>query len=154
VACLDPAAEVAAARLAAELPDAECYGPEDVPAMFDELRPGSHPHYVAVYAPDSVPGARDGMRTLLMTGPELRVHVLGWWRSVAGLLDDLGGPQARTDPIGAWVALDVPGADLEPLTEPGGPAWSPRRRRALFFDRSVHRTPEVLIPYEVNSDHT
>ena len=46
-------------------------------------------------------------------------------------------------------------ADLAPLhPQPGGPAWYPRRRRGLFFDRSVHRTPEVIIPYEVNSDHT
>ena len=27
-------------------------------------------------------------------------------------------------------------------------------KRALYFDRSVHRCPEVIIPYEVNSDHT
>jgi hypothetical protein len=53
------------------------------------------------------------------------------------------------------VALDVQGADLAPLyPQPGGPAWYPRHRRALFFDRSVHRTAEVIIPYEVNSDHT
>ena len=56
--------------------------------------------------------------------------------------------------IGAWVALDVQGPELSPLSpQPGGPAWYPRPRRALFFDRSVHRHPEVIIPYEVNSDH-
>ena len=83
------------------------------------------------------------------------MHVLGWWRSVAALRDDLGGPQARTDPIGAWVALDVPGAELGPFSpEPDGQSWRPRHRRALHYDRSVHRTPETIIPYEVNSDHT
>jgi hypothetical protein len=74
---------------------------------------------------------------------------------VARLRDDLGGVAARFDTIGAWVALDVQGAELSPLSpRPGGPLWYPRVRRALFFDRSVHRTPEVIIPYEVNSDHT
>jgi hypothetical protein len=92
---------------------------------------------------------------MLNDGPSERTHVLGWWRSVARLRDDLGGPGARLDAIGAWVALDVHGADLGPLCPtPGGPAWYPRRRRALYFDRSVHRVPEVIIPYEVNSDHT
>ena len=82
------------------------------------------------------------LRHLLADGPEQRTHVLGWWRSVARLRDSLGGPGARLDPIGAWVALDVQGADLAPLyPQPGGPAWYPRTRRALFFDRSVHRTP-------------
>jgi S-DNA-T family DNA segregation ATPase FtsK/SpoIIIE len=81
--------------------------------------------------------------------------VLGWWRSVARLRDDLGDPLASLDPIGAWVALDVSGVELSPLCpQPGGPVWHPRVRRALFFDRSVHRCPEVIIPYEVNSAHT
>jgi hypothetical protein len=87
---------------------------------------------------------------VLARGPEHGVHLLGWWRSVARLRDDLGGLGARFDTIGAWVALDVHGAELSPLyPAPGGPCWYPRPRRALFFDRAVHRTPEVLIPYEV-----
>jgi hypothetical protein len=74
---------------------------------------------------------------------------------VARLRANLGGPAARLDAIGAWVSLDVQGADLGPLCpQPCGPTWQPRTRRALFFDRSVHRVPEVIIPYEVNSDHT
>ena len=92
---------------------------------------------------------------MLARGPEQRLHLLGWWRSVARLRDDLGGIGARFDTIGAWVALDVHGPDLSPLSpQPGGPSWYPRTRRALYFDRSVHRRPEVIIPYEVNSDHT
>jgi hypothetical protein len=111
------------------------------------------PHYILGYALDA--GADPLLRGLLTDGPEQRTHVLGWWRSVARLRDSLGGAAARLDPVGAWVALDIQGADLAPLyPQPGGPAWYPRTRRALFFDRSVHRTPEVIIPYEVNSDHT
>jgi hypothetical protein len=81
--------------------------------------------------------------------------VLGWWRSVPRLHDDPDGADAGLDTIGAWVALDVPGSALSPLCpQSGGLVWHPRTRRALFFDRSVHRHPEVIIPYEVNSDHT
>jgi hypothetical protein len=152
VVCSDPEAEPAAARLAAELPLADWYGPGEA---WDPLDPDDIPRYLIGYGFDAVPAGREGLRELLDTGPEQRIHVLGWWRSVAGLRDDLGGARARTDAIGAWVALDVQGAELSPLSpQPGGPAWCPRPRRALFFDRSVHRTPEVIIPYEVNSDHT
>jgi hypothetical protein len=156
VACMDPDARSAAALLVAELPRADWYGPGDVLDLFDVVNPDGVPHYVLGYAFDAAPPAcRARLRTLLTSGPEHRVHVLGWWRSVDGLRDDLGGAGARTDAIGAWVALDVDGPDLGPLSpQPGGPVWQPRARRALFFDRSVHRIPEVIIPYEVNSDHT
>jgi hypothetical protein len=153
VVCLAPEAERAAARLVAELPAADWYDASDV--HFDVM-PSDVPRYVLGYALDAAgPGHRAGLRALLADGPERRSHVLGWWRSVARLRDDLGGVGARFDTIGAWVALDVQGADLTPLyPQPGGPVWYPRTRRALFFDRSVHRTPEVIITYEVNSDHT
>ncbi len=146
VVCFDPDAERAAARLIAELPSADWC--DSLPAAVLDV-----PHYVLGYALDARADPR--LRELLTDGPERRTHVLGWWRSVARLRDGLGGPAARLDPIGAWVALDVQGADLAPLhPQPGGPTWYPRARRALFFDRSVHRNPEVIIPYEVNSDHT
>lgn len=152
VVCPDPGAEPAAAWLAAELPSADFYGPGDT---WDPLGPDEIPRYVLGYGLDALPSGRAQLRKLLETGPEQRIHVLGWWRSVARLRADLGGARARTDAIGAWVALDVPGAELSALCpQPEGPAWQPRKRRALFFDRSVHRTPEVIIPYEVNRDHT
>jgi len=148
IVCLDPDAARPAARLMAELPSADWC--DALPP--DTAVPGI-PHYIVGYALDA--GTDPLLRRLLTDGPEQRTHVLGWWRSVARLRDSLGGPAARLDPVGAWVALDVQGADLAPLyPQPGGPAWYPRTRRALFFDRSVHRTPEVIIPYEVNSDHT
>jgi hypothetical protein len=149
IVCLDPGAAPAAARLVAELPEADWYDHSDLAELFD-LEPDGIPHYVIGYALDA--GAeKTRLRELMNDGPAERTHVLGWWRSVARLGDDLGG----FDPIGAWVALDVHGPELSPLSpQAGGPVWYPRRRRALFFDRSVHRTPEVIIPYEVNSDHT
>jgi S-DNA-T family DNA segregation ATPase FtsK/SpoIIIE len=155
VVCLDPGAERAAARLVAELPEADWYDAGDLGELF-EVPPDGIPHYVLGYALDAAgAGHRERLRALLADGPEQRTHVLGWWRSVARLRDDLGGLGARFDTIGAWVALDVQGTELSPLApQPGGPVWYPRARRALFFDRSVHRTPEVIIPYEVNSDHT
>jgi hypothetical protein len=117
--------------------------------------PDGVPHYILGYALDAIGAHKDRLRALLADGPSQRTHVLGWWRSVARLRDDLGGVGARLDSMGAWVALDVQGADLGPLCpQPGGPLWYPRPRRALFFDRSVHRVPEVIVPYEVNSDHT
>jgi hypothetical protein len=147
VVCLDADAGRSAARLVAELPSADWYDDlAEVPLL-------DRPHYVLGYALDAF-GDPTALRRLLTEGPERRTHVLGWWRSVARMRDSLGGPGARLDAIGAWVALDVQGADLTPLhPQPGGPVWYPRRRRGLFFDRSVHRTPEVIIPYEVNSDH-
>jgi hypothetical protein len=98
-------------------------------------------------------GGRSGhenLRTVLARGPERRIHVLGWWRAVSRLRDDLGGVGARFDAIGSRVALDLHGGELAPLSpQPGGPTWYPRPHRALFFDRAVHRIPEVIIPYEV-----
>ncbi|GAA4956224.1 FtsK/SpoIIIE domain-containing protein [Actinoplanes utahensis] len=150
IICLEPSAERAAARLVAELPAADWYDASDV---HFEPPASTIPHYLIGYGLDAAgPRHRPALRALLTDGPERRVHVLGWWRSVSRLRDDLAGV---LDPIGAWVALDVHGSELSPLyPQPGGPLWRPRPRRALFFDRSVHRTPEVIIPYEVNSDHT
>ncbi|RZU49918.1 FtsK/SpoIIIE family protein [Krasilnikovia cinnamomea] len=153
VACLHPAAERAATRLAGELPQADWYDHDTVAGLFDNLVAADIPHYVLGYGFGAAPAYRDRLRALLADGPERRVHVLAWWRSVARLRETLGG--AGLDRVGAWVALDVPGPELSPLfPHTGGPAWSPRPRRALFFDRSVHRFPEVIIPYEVHSDPT
>jgi DNA segregation ATPase FtsK/SpoIIIE, S-DNA-T family len=153
VVCLSPDASPAAARLVAELPEADWYDESDLAEMF-AVEPDGIPHYVLGYALDAAPH-KEKLRVLLNDGPSERTHVLGWWRSVPRLREDLGGIGARLDAIGAWVALDIQGVDLGPLCpQPGGPVWYPRPRRALFFDRSVHRVPEVIIPYEVNSDHT
>jgi hypothetical protein len=166
LACLDPDADPAARELYADLPDAAWYDEETIDELMAETaagldRPGTPvtPHYLLLYAVDAAAGrlaARAGGRTgleqlrrILHDGPERRTHVLAWWRGVARMRADLGGPAARTDQIGAWVALDVQGAELGSSLYPGtgGPDWYPRPWRGLFFDRAVHRTGQVIIPY-------
>jgi hypothetical protein len=158
IVCLDQDARNAAATLCAELPDCGWYEPdntdwllEDAAAEASASWPADRPHFLLIYAADALPGGKDGadqLRTILRQGPERRLHVLGWWRSAGLLRDALGGTGVRTDPIGAWVALDVHGSELGPFYPgAGAPAWYPRPRRALHFDRSVHRGAEVIIPY-------
>ena len=162
VVCLDVAAEPAARALSAALPGASFYDLEKLSALLtDVVSELDGPHYLIGYAWDAAaphlavkpatgPTGAEQLRTILHRGPEHGVHTLGWWRTVSRLRDDLGGIGARLDAIGAWVALDVHGGELTSLCpQPGGPAWYPRAHRALFFDRSVHRAPEVMIPYEV-----
>ncbi|CAM3141859.1 FtsK/SpoIIIE domain-containing protein [Stackebrandtia soli] len=156
VCCLDPDAVSSAYRLNSELArmDAEVDWRDSLTDVVDGWQdvPDDRLHLVLLYAPDAASASlgtagRDRLRTMLMSGPERRVHTVGWWRSVPRLRDDLGGFAARFDAIDAWLALDVQGTDLAPIS-PGAPlAWYPRARRALYFDRATHRTPEVVIPY-------
>ena len=90
--------------------------------------------------------ARTAVKRLVESGPDGRMHVLGWWRTVDRLRADVGGP-VRT--IDAWVALDVRDAELSPL--PGGQlqSWTPRPRRALFHDQRAGATPQPIIPFKV-----
>lgn len=161
IACLDPDARTAAGELAAALPYAsEVVGVDGLVALLEmsTVELGQRPHFLVMYAVDaaaSVLAAKrtggsgyEHLRRILHNGPEQHTHVLGWWRSVARLREDLGGIGARMDSIGAWVALDVHGGDLAPLyPQPGGPVWYPRPWRALLFDRSEQRGAEVVIPY-------
>ncbi|PWR13267.1 cell division protein FtsK [Micromonospora acroterricola] len=164
IACLDPDADPMARALYDDLADdAAWYDEETVGELMSETAdgltgPGS-PHYLLLFAVDAAAGAlaaRAGRRTglehlrrILHDGPERRTHVLAWWRGVARMRADLGGPAARTDQIGAWVALDAHGGELGSSLYPGtgGPDWYPRPWRGLFFDRAVHRTGQVIIPY-------
>lgn len=97
-----------------------------------------------------LPGASksglDHLRTVLKLGPLRGVHTVGWWRGTARLKDTLGF--TGTDDIGAWAALDVQGSELAPFAAGQLVTWSPRPGRALFFDRSTHVTPEVMIPFD------
>lgn len=156
--CLDPDAAPAAYRLAGAL-DADGTAVDWKDSLKDVVEHWQQTRHdrlqlVLLYAADAV-GARLGaagreqLREMLLSGPERRVHTVGWWRSVPRLREDLGGFAARFDAVDAWIALDVQGPELAPLSpQPGGPAWFPRARRGLYFDRAVHRRPEVLIPFE------
>jgi S-DNA-T family DNA segregation ATPase FtsK/SpoIIIE len=165
VACLDADAEPAAKALAVELPGCAWHDEDSLIPMLAQLArlDTDRPRYVFAFAVDAAasllsaktapgePTGHDLLRAVLNRGPERRTHLLGWWRSVPRLRDDLGGIGARLDAIGAWIALDVHGQELSPLSpQPGGPAWYPRPLRGLFFDRATHRVPEILIPYEVS----
>lgn len=158
ILCLDPDARAAAATLCAQLPDCGWYEADNADWLLEDAAaeaaaswPADRHHFLLIYAADALPGGKgagDQLRTILRQGPERRIHVLGWWRGAGLLRDALGGHAARTDPIGAWVALDVHGSELAPYYPgAGAPAWYPRPWRALHFDRSVHRGAEVIIPY-------
>jgi hypothetical protein len=108
------------------------------------------PVYVILYAGDAGEAVlkrpqQDDLRKVLRFGPEVGVHVVGWWRSTARLRSLLT-MSASPDDIGAWLALDVQGSELGSLAPPGLlPVWSPRPGRALLFDRARHSRPEVVI---------
>ncbi|GHF60062.1 DNA polymerase III delta prime subunit [Amycolatopsis bartoniae] len=120
--------------------------------------PTGHPRILLLYGVDAAlpvleakkPGelksGLDHFRTVLKQGPTRDVHTLGWWRSTARLKDTLGF--GSTDDIGAWAALDVQGSELSQFAAGQVVHWSPRPGRALFFDRSTHVSPEVMIPFD------
>jgi hypothetical protein len=155
VACLDADAGAAVEALRTDLPpETGWYDASDVEWLLEDAAAASadtvadRPHFLYLYAVDAAPGDGELLRRILRQGPERRIHVLGWWRGAAMLRETLGGQASRTDPIGAWVALDVHGSELAPyFPGPGAPIWYPRPWRALHFDRSVHRAAEVIIPY-------
>ncbi|WP_026424890.1 FtsK/SpoIIIE domain-containing protein [Actinokineospora inagensis] len=91
----------------------------------------------------------DKLRALLKNGPAGNVHTFGWWRGVGRLKDTLGF--GGGEDVGAWVALDVQGHELNQLAAGQAVDWSPRPHRAVFFDRSTHSRPEVLIPFDVTT---
>jgi DNA segregation ATPase FtsK/SpoIIIE, S-DNA-T family len=108
-----------------------------------------HPVALVLYAADAADTALDragteALRKIMHFGPETGVHVLGWWRSPARLkaLLMMG---ASPDDLGAWVALDVQGSEVQPLVPGMFVTWSPRPGRGLLFDRAQHTQPEVVI---------
>ena len=107
------------------------------------------PVLVVLYGADATDTVLDragteALRKLLRLGPEAGVHVLGWWRSIQRLRALLA-MGASVDDLGAWVALDVHGAELGPLVPGMVVSWAPRPGRGLFFDRAQHAAPEVII---------
>ena len=97
-------------------------------------------------APGQLKSGLDHLRSVLKQGPGHGIHTIGWWRSIARLKDTLGF--AGTDDIGTWAALDVQGNELSMFAAGQVVHWSPRPGRALFFDRTTHGAPEVIIPFQ------
>ncbi|GAB3810875.1 FtsK/SpoIIIE domain-containing protein [Micromonospora zhanjiangensis] len=87
----------------------------------------------------------DDLRTLLRQGPGYGVHLLGWWRGLRRLSDDLGGTQNRDD-VACLIALNVPGGELGLHLGVHDLAYTPRANRALLVDRHDHRT-RLIVPY-------
>lgn len=119
------------------------------------------PHYVLFYAvdaahrwleqkePPAMTSGLDRLRNLLRNGPGNHVHTIGWWRGIGRLKETIGFSSA--DDIGAWVALDVQGADLTAISAGQYIDWSPRPHRAIFFDKSTHSSPDVIIPFDTST---
>ncbi|GIH10128.1 cell division protein FtsK [Rhizocola hellebori] len=154
VLCLDDDATSAAKSLLTSVPGASWHDSGNVLALLEDWA-CDKPHYIFGFAIDAAASVLSGrghelLRVMLAKGPERRTHLMGWWRTVSRLRDDLGGIGARFDAIGAWVALDVHGNELSALyPKPGGPTWHPRAQRALHFDKAVHSHAEIIMPYEV-----
>ncbi|HWE89256.1 MAG TPA: FtsK/SpoIIIE domain-containing protein [Pseudonocardiaceae bacterium] len=140
------------ANLSTELAQARSDTPAEAP---------SAPRYLVGYAIDAAQAVLerkessgrsglDQLRDVLRHGPEHRTHVLGWWRGVARLRATL--PIGSVDDVGAWVAFDVQGQELSPLASGQLVHWSPRPGRGLHFDRFTHARPQVIIPFDIQSD--
>jgi hypothetical protein len=85
------------------------------------------------YTPDQI----NLLKTVIHLGPEVGIHVLGWWRSVARLLDLLPpyGP-ASTDDLGIWAVCDVIGTQIgSAIPDMVAHGWEPRANRGFLYDR-------------------
>lgn len=162
---VDDDARAVAEELRGRGHEVDVVGLDEISATLDgiaqDIDAGASPvrHCVVLYAVDAAQTtlerkdpvtracALDSLRKILKQGPESRVHVIGWWRSVQRVKNTLGmGP---VDDIGAWVAFDVHGQELSAFAAGQPVNWSPRSRRGLFFDRSVHSRPEVVLPFDL-----
>ncbi|QLQ36965.1 FtsK/SpoIIIE domain-containing protein [Micromonospora robiginosa] len=100
---------------------------------------------LAATDPGTFRSGHDDLRAVLRHGPARGVHVLGWWRGLRRLADDLGGSGHRDDVTGL-VALNVPAADLGLHLGVHDLAYTPREGRALLVDRHEHRTA-LIVPF-------
>ncbi|WP_413775632.1 FtsK/SpoIIIE domain-containing protein [Micromonospora sp. RTGN7] len=87
----------------------------------------------------------DDLRALLREGPGHGVHLLGWWRGLRRLADDLGGSHHRDD-VACLVALNVPGTELGLYLGEHDLTHTPRADRALLVDRHDQRT-RLIVPF-------
>ncbi|PWU62493.1 cell division protein FtsK, partial [Micromonospora globispora] len=95
--------------------------------------------------PATFRSGHDDLRAVLRHGPAHGVHLLGWWRGLRRLGEDLGGSQNRDD-VACLVALNVPGADLGLHLGVHDLSYAPRDGRALLVDRHDQRT-SLIVPF-------
>ncbi|MEV5765847.1 FtsK/SpoIIIE domain-containing protein [Micromonospora sp. NPDC052213] len=100
---------------------------------------------LAATDPETFRSGHDDLGALLRQGPARGVHLLGWWRGLRRLADDLGGAHNRDD-VACLVALNVPGADLGLHLGVHDLAYAPRPDRALLVDRHDQRT-RLIVPF-------
>lgn len=113
---------------------------------------GDHPTVVlVVFGADAAESMLDrtgteDLRAIVRHGPEVGVHLLGWWRGAQRLKALLSPPGATVDDLGAWVATGVQGGDLTALVGGGmAPEWTPSPGRGLLLDRARRSRPELVI---------
>ncbi|MFY1637583.1 FtsK/SpoIIIE domain-containing protein [Solwaraspora sp. WMMB335] len=122
----------------------------------DQGPAGAGRTYLVVFGMDAaagVLGAKDDMfrsglddlQVVLRQGPGHGVHLLGWWRGLRRLADDLGGSHNRDD-LACLVALNVPGGELGSYLGTHDVAYRPRPNRALLIDRHDQRT-RLIVPF-------
>ncbi|MEQ4306170.1 FtsK/SpoIIIE domain-containing protein [Plantactinospora sp. B6F1] len=87
----------------------------------------------------------DDLQAVLRQGPAYGVHLLGWWRGLRRLSDDIGGSGNRDD-VACLVALNVPGGELGMYLGMNDLAYTPRANRALLVDRHDQRL-RLIVPF-------
>ncbi|MEO3821101.1 FtsK/SpoIIIE domain-containing protein [Plantactinospora sp. B24E8] len=87
----------------------------------------------------------DDLQAVLRQGPAHGVHLLGWWRGLRRLADDIGGSSNRDD-VACLVALNVTGGELGMYLGQHDLAYTPRANRALLVDRHDQRT-RLIVPF-------
>jgi S-DNA-T family DNA segregation ATPase FtsK/SpoIIIE len=87
----------------------------------------------------------DDLQVVLRQGPAYGVHLLGWWRGLRRLADDLGGSHNRDD-LACLIALNVPGNELGSYLGTHDLAYTPRPNRALLIDRHDQRI-RLIVPF-------
>ncbi|MDG4814423.1 FtsK/SpoIIIE domain-containing protein [Micromonospora sp. WMMD956] len=160
VAAADPVVDGLAAALAAAGHPVQRLDPaalRDRIAALAAARPAGGRTYLVVFGADAASAALagtdpttfrsglDDLRALLREGPGHGVHLLGWWRGLRRLADDLGGTHHRDD-VACLVALNVPGAELGLHLGEHDLAYTPRPDRALLVDRHDQRT-RLIVPF-------
>ena len=124
-------------------------------ARFEDASP-ARPAYLALFGADvagpalgvmdteTFRSAADDLRAVVRQGPVHGVHVLGWWRGIGRLADDLGAA-ARED-VAALVVLNVPGTELQSFLGRYDLAYQPRANRALLLDRHENLA-RTIVPF-------
>ncbi|XXG07218.1 FtsK/SpoIIIE domain-containing protein [Micromonospora sp. SH-82] len=160
VAAADEAADETVAALAADGHRVEQLDAAGLREVIPTLTaPGSDAGrtYLVVFGVDAAGGALgssdpatfrsgyDDLRSLLRQASGHGVHLLGWWRGIRRLAEDVGGAQNRDD-VACLVALNVPGGELGMYLGVHNLSYTPRPDRALLVDRHDQRT-KLIVPF-------